>query len=295
MTESIPGHKIPGHFYSPLIDPQAIQADAARIWPQAPAIYGIDFNDASHHRLLSEVFPRMIADYDYPETGPADDALDHYYDANSQFGHLDSRSTFCLLRHFRPRRIVEVGSGYSSLLMQDVNRRFLDGACRITCIEPFPRPFLRKGGFDLVEKRVQDVPLEYFEALESGDVLFIDSSHVCKTGSDVVYLFLQVLPRLKPGVLIHVHDIFFPDDYPPGWVVGLEISWNEQYLLQALLIQNRGYRVLFGSSYAARKFPALSRALMGPDVGVGGGSLWLQRQPSGWLASQWWRLKQAVA
>lgn len=289
--DAIPPHKIPGHFYSPLVDPAEVGRDAARIWPASPTAFGIDFNDACHERLLSRVFPALVRDFDYPLTGGDDGELDHFYDRNGQFAHLDSRAAFCLLRHLRPGRIVEVGSGYSSLLMQDVNRRFLGGGCRITCIEPFPRPFLLRGDFDLVRERVQDVPLAYFDTLAPGDLLFIDSSHVCKTGSDVAYLLLEVLPRLTPGVLIHVHDIFLPGDYPRNWVEQVEISWNEQYVLQALLTLNRGYRVLFGSAYAARRFGAQVDAITGEHVPFGGSSLWLMRQPSRFLHSLAWRLR----
>ena len=117
-----------------------------------------------------------------------------------------------LLRAWRPSRIIEVGSGYSTLLIADVARRFLDGTTRITAIEPYPRPFLAKIGVELIEARVQDVPPAVFDVLERGDVLFIDSSHVAKTCSDVNHLFFEILPRLKPGVRIHVHDVFLPAD-----------------------------------------------------------------------------------
>lgn len=192
-----------------------------------------------------------------------------------------------MLRAVRPRRIIEIGAGYSTLLMDDVNRRFLDGRCRITCIEPFPRDFLRNG-YDLIQTRVQDVPLDRFAELDHGDILFIDSSHVCKTGSDVTQLLLQVLPRLRPGVLIHLHDIFLPEDYPPQWVLDVGLSWNEQYVLQAMLTQNRSYKVVFGSTYAARNFSQQVSALVGKPLG--GSSLWLQRMPARFLSSLLWRL-----
>jgi predicted O-methyltransferase YrrM len=287
-----PPHKIPGHFYSPIVDAESARVDAARIWPRNPTLHGIDFNDAFQRRLLAGVFPRLIGDYAYSDDGPDDDAVTAYYENNGQFSHLDSRAAFCLLRHLKPRRIVEVGSGYSTLLMQDVNRRFLGGACQITCIEPYPRPFLLRGDIDLIRKRVQDVPLDFFAELGPGDVLFIDSSHVCKTGSDVAYLLLEVLPRLRPGVLIHVHDIFLPGDYPQQWVLDVEISWNEQYVLQALLTQNRGYRVVFGSAYAAQHFAPEVNALVGRHIPLGGSSLWIERQPHRMLFGLLWRLRR---
>lgn len=293
MTLETPPHKIPGHFYSPLVDADAVSQDVARLWPAEPRAFGIDFDDAGHVRLLRDTFPSLIADYDYPQTGPGDDQAERFYEQNGQFGWLDPRILFCVLRTLKPKRIVEVGSGYSTLLMTDVNRRFLGDACRITCIDPFPRPFIVRDAalrrLDLVRERVQDVPLERFAELGPGDVLFIDSSHVCKTGSDVAFLFLQVLPRLRPGVLIHVHDVFLPEEYPKRWVLDVELSWNEQYVLQALLTQNRGYKVVFGSTYAARNFPALVSGLTGAKP-YGGSSFWLQRRPYRFLPSLLWRL-----
>lgn len=272
-----------GHFYSPVVDPDELSKRRDELWPARPEVLGIDFNDASHLRILGETFPHYIGDYRYEERAPsADQELDRFYTQNSQFSWLDSRSLFVLLREWRPRRIVEVGSGYSSLLMADVNRRFLDDRCEITCIEPYPRPFLIRGIPGLrrvIQEKVQAVPLSVFDELEAGDILFIDSSHVAKTGSDVNHLFFKVLPRLAAGVRVHVHDIFLPHDYPPDWVLGENRSWNEQYIVRALLMYSTAFRVVFGCSYAVHRFPdELSRALALPDGRVfGGGSIWLER------------------
>src|SRR5262249_1946304 len=151
-----------------------------------------------------------------------------------------------LLRYWQPRRLIEIWSGYSTLLSADVNRRFLGGSMQLTCIEPYPREFLRRGipGVTrLIEKKAQDVELDVFAELEAGDVLFIDSSHVSKTGSDVNRIYFEIVPRLRPGVHVHVHDIFLPDDYPREWVLGENRSWNEQYLLRALLMYSTRFRV----------------------------------------------------
>lgn len=269
-----------GHFYSPVVNTEEIGADATRIWPVAPPVVaGIDFNDVEQRRWLTEVLPRHLPDYDYPDDLPASAAESVFYTRNSQFSWLDSRTLFAALREMRPRRMIEIGSGFSSLLTADVNHRFLGGRLDMTCIEPYPRSFLRNGipGLTrLIEARVQDVPLETFAALESGDVLFIDSSHVAKTGSDVNYIYFEIFPRLRPGVLIHIHDIFLPGDYPKEWVVDLGIHWNEQYLLRALLTHSHGFEVLFGSAYVLEHFPDLLRQALGGSL-FGGGSIWLRR------------------
>jgi hypothetical protein len=273
-----------GHFYSPVTDPAELVARADQLWPEQPEILGIDFNDGWHEYLLSEVFPRHMPAYDYPEVLPETPELTQFFTQNSQFSWLDCRALFVLLREWRPRRVIEVGSGFSSLLIADVNRRFLGHSMDVTCVEPYPRSFLHGGlpGLSrVIESKVQDVPLDTFTALEAGDVLFIDSSHVAKTGSDVNHLYFEVLPRLRPGVRVHIHDIFLPNEYPKEWVIGENRSWNEQYLLRALLMHSTGFRVLFGCSYASYRFPELVRRAVPHPKGYafGGGSMWIERLP----------------
>jgi hypothetical protein len=268
-----------GHFYSPIVDAAEASKDAGRIWPAVKSLRGIDLNHVEHERLLRDVFPSLVSTFDYPTSGPADSTLDHFYDFNGQFERQDPRVAFCMLQIIRPRRIVEVGSGYSTLLMMDVNRRFLGGSASITCVEPFPRPFLRRahvaGSIELIEERVQTVDESVFATLAEGDVLFIDSSHVTKTGSDVNRLILEILPVLAPGVYVHFHDIFLPLDYPQRWVVELGFSWNEQYMLQAFLAFNPRYSIVYGSAIAREcHAEALAGFLKGSPTH--GGSLWLR-------------------
>jgi predicted O-methyltransferase YrrM len=268
-----------GHFYSPIVDPADASANAARIWPEPPAdVAGVDFNAASHRHVLETLFPRFYPDFDYAEEGASDEELSAYYIRNSQFSWLDARALFVLLREWRPARIIEVGSGYSTLLMHDVAKRFLGGACSITAIEPYPRPFMKTLGVELIEAKVQDVTPAVFQTLGRGDVLFIDSSHVSKTGSDVNHLFFEIVPRLRPGVRIHIHDIFLPADYPKDWVIGENRSWSEQYVLRALLMHSTRLRVVFGCANAYHRHrEALVRALgVAPEAAYGGGSLWLE-------------------
>ena len=272
-----------GHFYSPVVDPDEINAQQSEIWPAEPRMPGLDFDDASHLRVLQTWFPRHIRAYDYAEQAPSsDEDLSAFYTQNSYFSWLDARTLFVVMREWQPGRVVEVGSGYSSLLMADVNQRHLGGRCEITCVEPYPRPFLRRlipGLSKVIEQKVQEVPLDVFEALASGDILFIDSSHIAKTGSDVNHLFFEVLPRLRAGVRIHIHDIFLPHDYPKQWVIEENRSWNEQYLVRALLMYSSVFRVVFGCSYAFHRFPAEVKRALGLPGGqaFGGGSLWIEK------------------
>ena len=270
-------------FYSPVVDVAWLRARAQRIWHKQSEVIGIDFDDVGHEHILTTIFPRHINKYRYPEKIEESAELQRFYTQNSQFSWLDPRAFFVLMCEQPPRRLIEVGSGFSTLLAAEMNRNELGGCVEITCIEPYPRPFLRAGipGVSkLIEQQVQDVPLQLFESLEDGDILFIDSSHVAKTGSDVNFLYFEVLPRLKPGVRIHIHDIFLPNEYPRSWVLEQHRSWNEQYLLRALLMFSTAFQVEFSCSYAHSRFPGLvSAALARPTgQGFGGGSIWLRRR-----------------
>jgi len=268
-----------GHFYSPVVDVGEVASRRSQLWPEKRcALPGIDFNDSQQRAFLEEVFPRYFADYDYPHQASLEDPH-QFFTNNGRFEWLDSRTLFVMLRWIAPKKMIEVGSGYSSLLAADVNRRFFDEQIHLTCIEPFLPDFLREGvpGISrVVPEKVQDVTLSTFEELDPGDILFIDSSHVAKTGSDVNYLILEVLPRLRPGVVIHFHDIFLPNEYPKEWVLVQRRSWNEQYLVQAMLTLTNGFEVLFGCAYAAHCMPDLVRSALKGKF-YGGGSLWIRR------------------
>jgi hypothetical protein len=157
----------------------------------------------------------------------------------------DACAYYALIRQLKPRRIVEVGAGYStriaSLAIEQNKSEGHPG--EITCIEPYPGPRLTESfaHFRLIRKSVQEVPLAFFEELSTNDILMIDSSHVAKIGNDVCYEFLDILPRLRSSVWVHVHDIFFPQDYLAGWVINERRAYNEQYILEAFLSGNRSF------------------------------------------------------
>ena len=161
----------------------------------------------------------------------------------------------------------------------------------LICIDPFPGELLRNGSIpalqSLIETKVQDLDLEFFSQLDPGDILFIDSSHTVKIGGDVNYLFLEVLPRLNPGVIVHVHDIFFPFEYRRHWVLNEFRFWTEQYLLQAFLTFNSEFEVLLGNYYLSRYHKEHHRAAF-PDLPRWiGGSFWMRRKAiAGWRSSQ---------
>lgn len=268
----------PGHFYSPLANPEDIRERESRIWNDAKDMLGIRFNEQEQLALIKELAPyvRLI---DYPVEITSDQTS--YYYANDQYPVLDAEVLFTILAHRRPANMIEIGSGFSSLISADVNRRLLGNCMNFTCIEPFPRQFLLdgvQGITKLIVSKVEDMPVEFFDRLGEGDILFIDSSHVSKVGSDVNYLFFEIIPRLKPGVMIHLHDIFLPMEYPKKWVIEEGRNWNEQYLLRAFLQFNNSFEVIWASNFMATYHHDAVNSVFPrfPELG-GGGSIWLRR------------------
>ena len=157
-----------------------------------------------------------------------------------------------MLRFHRPNKIIEIGCGYSSACTLDTVDRYLNGDCQLTFIEPFPQRLLDLIGdaakrVRILDHPVQDTPLGIFEELSSGDILFIDSTHVLRPGSDVCFELFQVLPRLARGVLVHFHDMFWPFEYPRSWIVQENRSWNELYV-RAFLMYNKAWEIVMGTS-----------------------------------------------
>ncbi len=267
-----------GHFYSPVIDPRDLRVMEAKIWAEEKDMLGVDMRETEQLGLLKKLVT-YVKQIEYPIKKPADPTV--YYYSNDQFPMLDAEVLFAFLNHFRPQRMIEIGSGFSSLVVADINRRIYQGSLDFTCIEPYPRQFMLNGvdGISqVVQERLERVDLGVFEALEDGDFLFVDSSHVAKTGSDVNFLFFKILPRIKPGVLIHLHDIFLPDEYPRNWVMEDGRNWNEQYLLHAFLEFNSAFEVVWASHYLAKYHKDAVESVFPrfPKLG-GGGSFWLRR------------------
>jgi hypothetical protein len=184
-----------------------------------------------------------------------------------------------MVRHFRPQTIIEIGSGYSSLISGEAATR--NGNAALVCVEPFPLDFLKRGfpGLrSLIRLKAEDLDLEFFDQLHTGDILFIDSSHTVKIGGDVNYLFLEVLPRLNPGVIVHVHDISLPFDYRREWVIDECRFWTEQYLLQAFLAFNSDFEILFANNYIASRYLKDFQKVFPKSPWWGGGSFWMRRK-----------------
>ncbi|MGH7983770.1 MAG: class I SAM-dependent methyltransferase [Candidatus Udaeobacter sp.] len=268
-------HVTPVHFYQPIPDTRSLPET---LWDHPGKLVGIDMNETIQLDLLRNHFPKFRHEYDHFRVGPTGEP-GHFYFNNGLFDGTDALVAYCMIRHFQPRLIVEVGSGFSSLVAAEAIAKNKDSA--LICIEPFPLDFLRQGfrGLQsLIEKKVEDLGLEFFSQLDSGDILFIDSSHTVKIGGDVNYLFLEVLPRLKPGVIVHVHDIFLPFDYRRDWVMDELRFWTEQYLLQAFLSFNSEFEVLMANTYLAHRYMEELKTTFTNSPWWGGGSFWMRRR-----------------
>lgn len=205
-----------------------------------------------------------------------------YYNGSFEAG--DAEFLYSAIRHFKPRRIVEIGSGHSTLLARlaiEANQtEDSRHQCDHVCVEPYEQPWLEQTGARIVRKRVELCALSVFESLDRNDILFIDSSHVIRPQGDVLFEFLEVLGRLNSGVLVHIHDIFTPRDYPEQWVVEDQKLWNEQYLLEAFLSFNNEFRVIGALNYLRHNhFDALAAAcpILRADPTAEPRSFWMQR------------------
>jgi predicted O-methyltransferase YrrM len=229
------------HYYEPLFNTARLRKrlDADRELP------GISWNMEGQLALLERL---RYGDelLDLPRTKPKSEI--RYFLQNCNFGPGDAEVWYSMLRLLKPRRVVEVGSGYSTFLTQDAIRknRAEDPtySCSHTCIEPYEMPWLERTSAQVLRERVEDVSLDLFRRLEPNDVLFIDSTHVIRPQGDVVTELLNILPNLRPGVVVHFHDIFSPRDYLTEWVVNVIRLWNEQYMLEAFLTHNLSWEIL---------------------------------------------------
>jgi predicted O-methyltransferase YrrM len=267
------------HYYQPIPDTRSLPVS---FWDRVSDLSGVDMREEQQKQLLSEIVARFKNEYTAIPEGASTPEF-QYYLGNTGFEAVDAEMLFGLIRLLKPRRMYEIGSGFSTLLAADALRRNrIEGhSCRFVAIEPYPSAALeaklpREVGLWCVP--VREVPLDEFELLCEGDILFIDSSHVCKIGSDVQFVFLEVLPRLRSGVVVHIHDIFMPMEYPRQWVLEWHRFWNEQYLLQMFLSFNTTFEVLWAGQWMHIKHPdLLAKAFPSYKAGVSPASFWFRR------------------
>jgi hypothetical protein len=271
----------PGHFYSPIVGAtprivERLEHLGTTRFQEPPVLPGGD--ERQMLDLLASIAPAAAA-IPLPDE-PSEEFT--YFAGNPQFTYVDAAVYAGMLCHFRPARVVEVGSGHSTCLLLDVDRLCLGSATSITAIEPYPDRLLSlvppalQERIRLLRSPLQEVSDDVFSELQPGDFLFLDSSHVAKTGSDVLDYLFRVFPLLAPGVIVHIHDIFYPFEYALDWVVTENRSWNETYFVRAFLEGNPRWRMLLFTDYLFNRYPDVTAGLLPRSEGATGGSLWLR-------------------
>lgn len=273
-------HVTPVHFYEPIPDTRTLP-DA--LWETPSELVGVDLNAPAQLDLLAYLHDIRDELTILGGAAPRTDATPSFHLDNGHFDHADAYALYGILRRFRPARVIEVGSGFSTLVAAAaLERNQAEGRrSELVCIEPYPKPWLRNVAAvsRLVQEPLEAVPLSELTALRSGDVLFLDSTHVVRTGGDVNYEFLDVVPRLAPGVLVHVHDIFLPEEYPRPWIFEQRRFWTEQYLVQAFLEFNDAWEVVWAGNWLRLNHgDALRAALPTMPSSFVPGSLWIRRR-----------------
>lgn len=286
----------PGHYYSPVVDPAAAAAalDSLARGPAPRTLPDVYIDRAAMIRLWRGLLPDLR---DAPFPRRKSEGFAFYFD-NPAYSWGDALMYYAFLRRWRPRRVIEVGAGYSSALLLDTLARDWPDGCEVTFVDPHPQVIRELFGSALDESRliassVQDCPVEVFTALEAGDFLFIDSTHVLKTGSDVCHELFRILPALAPGVIVHFHDMFWPFEYPRAWVVDDNRSWNELYAIRAFLNGNAGYEVLMFNDYLAKTERPLVAETCPRFLWNPGGALWLRKSTR--LSATRLRLRRLMA
>lgn len=283
ISENRPAH-VPGHYYSPVNDVSSIDSRKLRqARSDKKPLPGINLSDDLMAYYWNDI-AKLNGQTEFPRR-PSDES--RYYSDNPIYGSGDAVVLTGMIGKLKPSRIIEIGSGHSSACMLDAVDRFsLD--TRLTFIEPYAVRLhaalteIDRARCNIIEEPVQGTAIDVYQSLDENDLLFIDSTHVCKCDSDVNFEIFSILPFLKTGVMVHFHDIFWPFDYPEAWIFGQKYTWNEAYLVRAFLMNNPNFKIVFFNDY----FALHCRHLLGnPQEDVAsrqflanpGGGLWLQK------------------
>jgi Methyltransferase domain len=268
------------HFYEPLPDFSKITRDAVMKRREGQ---GVNWNQSAQPQWAT-----ALAFYapEIAEIRAQKSEASRFDFGNEMFGFLDAAIYYATVRALKPSRIIEIGSGYSTqIACIALQKNVSEGKPgRMTCIEPYPPPWLHGAGMEveLLKQPVETVDLGVFKELKDRDILFIDSTHTVKFQSDVCREFLDILPQLAVGVCVHVHDIFFPYDYPPEWLIDQRRAWNEQYLLEAFLAFNSDFEILLANHFLGVDHPEIAAQILGQPAPTNfmhqAGSFWMRRK-----------------
>lgn len=283
LFERLGVHVSPIHFYSPIPDLREV-LERECLWSGHKNPPGVSLNPDGQLTTMRQVIASFMHECDFPSQESPDHS--QYHTSNVYFGYVSASAMHAFIRHFKPRNVIEVGSGYSTrVIAAAIGRNAAEGReANLLAIDPHPSEALQRGFPNLskvISDRVENLPTSLFESLVDGDLLSIDSTHALRLGGDVQYLYLDILPRLRPGVVVHIHDIFIPFEYPREWLVARRF-WTEQYILQAFLACNTEFEVLWGQRMMEQWFPddysQTFRGRLSVEENNGSYSFWMRRK-----------------
>lgn len=289
------GIDVMGRTYeSPIPDLQVLRQKGDDFWNVERPLPGVDLNMQGQLRFMKETLQTYVAECNFP-VDPT--SIPHeYYVRNNAFGYISAAVLHCFIRHFKPKLIIEVGAGNSTYV--STRAALMNGQeghdTQLIAIEPYPRSTLVQGfpGLTrLIQSKVEDVDPGLFYQLGDGDILFIDSSHVVRTGGDVNRLYLEILPALQKGVLVHIHDIFLPFEYPRHRIIDKQTFWTEQYLLQTFLAFNQAFQVLWAGSYLYKRYTDMLWAVFPPPAGLNVNDMSKRFLDDNYRSSSFWMVK----
>lgn len=264
------------HYYSPIPDLAALPSG---VWSRESDLTAVDFDPASGLEFLETELAPYISEY-HPPAGPSDDPRTFFLE-NGLYESVDAETLYAMIRRFDPQKIVELGSGMSTLVIADALDRNASEETRHLVFDPHPRASMRSTLERIADLRpvpATEVPPAVVGELEAGDLLFVDTTHTVKLGSDVNRIVLDLLPMIAPGVLVHFHDIYLPWEYPREFVERRNFFWAEQYLLQAFLAFNQHFEVLFATHALERMFPReVARLVPSAPEATNPSAFWLRR------------------
>jgi uncharacterized UPF0146 family protein len=227
------------HYYDPLFNPKHLQRSS-----DIERSLHIDWNIQEQLSMLNSF--NYQREFDVIPDNFVN--ITEFYFNNGAFESGDAEYWYNIIRYKKPKKIIEIGSGQSTKMAQlaiKANQK-TDSSyqCKHICIEPYEMPWLERIGVEVIRKKVEEIGVEFFQQLDENDILFIDSSHIIRPQGDVLFEYLELLPSLKKGVIVHIHDIFSPREYPRQWLVDRVLFWNEQYLLEAFLMSNNNWKII---------------------------------------------------
>lgn len=268
----------PGHFYSPLPNIEDIKNHKEESFSRNKKLYGININKEEQLKYL-KLISNYYKDFIYKKNNIEGY---RYQIENPNFGFYAAVALFGMLRNIKPKKLIEVGSGWSSCLTLDTNEKFFNNEIDLTFIEPYPNLLYDiikeedKNHINVVDSKIQDIDVNFFKELGENDILFIDSTHVSKMDSDTNYLIHTILPNLNKGVIIHFHDVLYPFEYPESWILEGR-GWNEAYILRAFLEFNDTFEIIFMNNYIKEQCSDELKNLLPDCVDDLSSSLWLRK------------------